>query len=119
MAKGHPRRKYTKTCVWCHEPFHPFRAAQRCCSKPCGAQERDARLPTMRAARMRGLEALQARQRPKRVSAKLRQCKTLGEAYRLGFTDGYGCGWQRRNRGRIGPTMRFTDAPVGQRERAS
>lgn len=100
MAGLHVRRKYTKVCVWCSEPFHPFRAQQRCCSKPCGAQERDSRLPHVTKARMRGLEVAQRRERPKKVSAKLRECKTFGEAYRLGFSDGYGLGWNRRNRGR-------------------
>lgn len=81
-----------------------------CCSKTCGAQERDARTPANIAARMRGLEALRNQRRPSKVSAKLAGCKTLGEAYRLGFRDGYGLGWHRRNRGRRTPVHDVHDA---------
>lgn len=106
----HERRKYTQVCVWCDEVYHPFRKSQRCCSKTCGAQERDARTPANIAARMRGLEALRNQRRPSKVSAKLAGCKTLGEAYRLGFRDGYGLGWHRRNRGRRTPVHDAHDA---------
>ena len=93
-----PRRKYKKVCPECSESFHPHHRDQECCGYSCSAR-RSARLSEKR--RTAWAKASVMTRRPKnleRLKAQLAGCKTLGDAFRLGFKKGYGQGYQARNR---------------------
>ncbi len=96
-----PPRKYTAECQECGETFHPHHRQQACCSRSCGAA-RSSRLSEKR--RMAWVNASMKARRPKLIASlrnELLQCKTLGDAYRLGYTKGYRCGWQKRDRRKV------------------
>ena len=103
MMRAHrcPRRKYTHVCVHphCRREYHPFNRQQRYCSESCRASHWQMTVdPVKRQAwSQKGQRALQAK-RWKAIAAKLKDCKTLGEAYRLGRKDGYLAGYARRMR---------------------
>lgn len=88
------------TCLWCPNKLtHDQQVRRRVyCSRTCAKTHFHAENPTK--AREAGLRAAAAT-RPQYV-ARLKQtlagCRTLGEAYRLGYNNGYKVGATRRRR---------------------
>ena len=85
-------------CPECGGAFRPAHRQQVCCTRSCGAARRHRLNPSSYlAAARKGQQALQ-RARWATIAAKVRNCRTLADAYRLGRQDGYQVAWQQRSR---------------------
>jgi hypothetical protein len=93
----------TKQCRWCSGPFQTRKAQQQCCSLACRNCYRWARTdPARRQAQSAKMIAARRAKGWKSIGGKLKTCKTLGEAYRLGHKNGYTAGYERARRLREG-----------------
>ena len=95
-----PRRKYTKDCPECLQPFHPHRREQECCSHSCAAARSFRRSEPRQTSWWKASVATRRPGNVARLAEQLKGCATLGEAYRLGFTKGYAQGYQANERKR-------------------
>ncbi len=95
-----PPRRYTLVCPECGADYHPHHRTQQTCSRSCGAA-RSYRLSAKR--KTAWWQASIQTRRPRnvaRLAEQIKGCKTLGDAYRLGFKKGYGQGYQAAERKR-------------------
>lgn len=92
------------TCSWCKGPLtHRQQVRRRSfCSRSCAKSNYHAEHPQK--ARELGHRSWLKSGRAKyveRLKVALGQCKTLGDAYRRGYSNGYKVGVEHRRRGRI------------------
>jgi hypothetical protein len=94
------RRKYTNNCAFCTRVFHPFKRKQRCCSKGCGALDRDRRFRDNSLKRIKAAQAAYTKSRAARVTKMIAGLNTKIEVWRAavlyGWKSGYAAG--RRSR---------------------
>jgi hypothetical protein len=91
-----------RVCCWCQTPLTKVQIYRRRshCSRSCAKERYHAMHPGAATACLRPGWATLRQQYVERVKRRLQGCRTLGDAYRLGYATGYRAGWTRVERRR-------------------
>ena len=92
------------TCAWCEGPLTRRQQVRRrsFCSRSCAKTNYHADLQqTARELGQRSWATVGRARYIERLKVALAQCKTLGDAYRRGYVNGYKVGAERRRRGQV------------------